>query len=97
MKKILNKDSLLWGAAFSLGSEVLCALLLWVVLLLTGTAVEAHVRWFAACFVPPLLLIRYYAHAKDYPNTLKASIVTFFVTFVAFMWFLLKYHHLNLS
>jgi RsiW-degrading membrane proteinase PrsW (M82 family) len=37
------------------------------------------------------LLLRYYAHAKDYPTTLKAVITTFFVTVVLFMWAMLRY------
>ena len=47
--------------------------------------------FFAVAFVPPALLLRYYAHAKDYPTTLKAVITTFFVTVVLFMWAMLRY------
>jgi hypothetical protein len=95
--KLIEKDSILWGVIFCLAGEVLCALLLWLVLWIGGLGVEEHVRWFAVAFVPPVLLLRYYAHSKAYPTTLKAVIVTFFVTFVAFMWFLLKYRYINFN
>ena len=91
MKKLLDKNSYMAGALLALGLEALCAALVWVVLLVAGWDLESHLRWFAVTFVPPLLLLRHYAREKEYPLTLKAVIVTFFVTFVAFMWAMLKY------
>ena len=95
MKKLLNKDGYAWGAMLCVASEVLCGLLLWIVLWVAGLDVRAYVRWFAVAFVPALLLLRYYAREKEYPASLRAAIVTFFVTFVAFMWFLLKYRYIT--
>lgn len=95
MKKLLDKDSILWGVIVCLASEALCALLLMGIMLIGHLPLETHVRWLAACFVPPLLLLRYYAHGKAYPATLKAVIITFFVTFVAFMWYVLKYRYIT--
>ena len=95
MKKLLNTDSYLVGAIATLVSELLCAGLLWIVLLATGTPLADHVRWFVFAFVPPVLLLRYYAKEKAYPATLRATITTFFITIVVFMWFLIKYKHVT--
>ena len=95
MKKLLNKNSITLGVVATLLSELLCALLLWVILLVIGLPVSEHVRWFAVALAPPALLLRYYAHQKEYPLTLRAVITTLFVTVVLFMWFLLKYKHIT--
>lgn len=97
MKKILNKNSAPLGVMAAVASELLCAALLWVVLLVTGMPMAEHLRWFAVAFVPPLLLLRYYAKAQEYPVTLKAVIVTFFVTFVLFMWYMLRHRYVTLG
>lgn len=94
MKKLLDKNSYLAGALWTLGTEAVSVALVWFVLSVAGWDIEAHIRWFAVAFVPPLLLLRHYAHQKEYPLTLKAVIVTFFVTFVAFIWFMLKNHYI---
>ncbi len=91
MKKLLNKDSIAQGVIATLLSEMLCALLVWLVLVLIHYPVVENLRFFAVTFVPPALLLRYYAHQKVYPTTLKAVITTFFVTVVLFMWVMLKY------
>lgn len=97
MKKLLNHNSVAAGILLALGSELLCAALLWLVLLVIGLPAEEHMRWFAVVFVPPVLLLRYYAKQKECPTTLKTVIVTFFVTFVAFAWFLLKYKYITFN
>ena len=86
MKKLLNRDNIATGVIATLVSELLCGALVWVVLLIAGVTVGEGMRWFMAAFVPPLLLLRYYAKKQSYPTTLKAVITTFFVTLVAFMW-----------
>lgn len=94
MKKLLDSNRYIVGVLWTLGSEIVIGTLVWVVLLATGWDVVTHIRWFSLAFVPPLLLLRYYAHQKEYPLTLRAVIVTFFVTFVAFMWVMLKNHYI---
>lgn len=95
MKKLLNQDSIAVGAIAALLSEVLCGLLIFLIMLIPGVGIAEHMRWFAAAFVPPLLLVRYYAKASEYPMALKASITTLFITFVAFMWAMLKYKYIT--
>ena len=97
MKKLLDKNSIAAGVLLTVGSEAICGLLLWCVLLMVGQDAGAHVRWFAVAFVPPLLLLRHYAHQKEHPLTLKAVIVTFFVTFAAFMWVMLRYRYITFN
>lgn len=96
MKKYLDKDSAILGVVATLVSTLLCAGLLWLVLVILRLPMSEHARWFAVAFVPSLLLLRYYAKEKVYPTTLKAVISTFFVTFVLFMWFMLKYKYITL-
>ncbi len=96
MKRLLNKDSVAVGIIAALLSELLCAVVVWLVLLCIHYPVLDHLRFFAVCFVSPALLLRYYAHLKEYPTTLRAVIVTLFVTVVLFMWAMLKYKYITL-
>lgn len=91
MKQLLHKDNIATGIITTLISEILCAAMVCIVLLIMGTPFTEHARWFAISFVPPLLLLRHYAKTKDYPTTLKSVISTFFITFVAYMWIMMKY------
>ena len=62
MKKLLNTDSYLVGAIATLVSELLCAGLLWIVLLATGTRI-GHTS---------ILLIR--ISAEGFRSTLPSSL-----------------------
>ena len=95
MKKLLNQNSIPLGIIATLVSELLCAALVVLVILVTHPTFVEGARWFAAAFVPPLLLLRYYAKTREYPVTLKTVITTFFVTFIAFMWVMLKYKYIS--
>ena len=95
MKKLLHKNSIALGVVATLLSELLCALLVLVVIIILQVPIVEGARWFAIAFVPPLLLLRYYAKIQDYPTTLKAVITTFFVTFVIFMWFIMKNRYIS--
>lgn len=98
MYRLLHKNSIAAGVLFAVASEALCALLVWGVLAIAGMDIESYARWFAVAFVPPLLLLlRHYAREKEYPLTLRAVIVTFFVTFVAFMWAMIKHHYITFN
>ena len=97
MKKLLHKNSIALGIVATLLSEILCAVLVWVVIIILQVPLAESARWFAVAFVPPLLLLRYYAKTREYPTTLKAVITTFFVTFVVFMWVMMKYRFISFS
>ena len=95
MKKLLHKDSMVLGIVATLLSELLCALIVLVVIIIMQVSLADGARWFAVAFVPPLLLLRYYAKIQDYPMTLKSVITTFFITFVIFMWIIMKYRYIS--
>lgn len=78
------------AALATLGSELIVALLLWAGLKIAGISPSEHLRWFGGCFVPPLLLLRYYAKSGTMAMSTKAAIVVLFVTFILFMFFVLK-------
>ncbi len=95
MRKLLDRNSIIAGVLLTLASEVSAALLVLCVLLIGRIGLYEHLRWFGAAFVPPLLLLRHYAKGQSHPLTLKGVICTFFVTFVAFMWMMLKNHYIT--
>ena len=89
-KVFFKQDSVLAGIILGVGSELLTALLLWAGLTVAGEPVSAHVSWFGACFVAPVLILRHYARKKEQPLVTKTLITVLFVTFVVFMFVYLK-------
>ena len=90
MKNFFQSDNVTVGLIAGLGSEVLTAVLLYAGLAIAGLPLAGHERWFGICFVAPLLILRAYAHGKTHPVVTKTLIVTLFVTFLLFMFFLFK-------
>lgn len=84
-KDFLKQDSPMTGIVVTLASEVAVCVLLWIGLLLAGISPSEHLRWFGACFIPPVLFLRYYAKKNDYPKVTKTIIITLFVTFILWM------------
>lgn len=97
MSDFFKRDSVLLGFAAVVGSALLTALLLWAALAVAGVDPSGHYRWFAACFVAPVLLLRHFAKTRQFPTATKTSITLLFVLFVAFMFFLLKTGGLTLQ
>ncbi|MCQ2274334.1 MAG: hypothetical protein MJZ86_06020 [Bacteroidales bacterium] len=95
MKKFLLRNNPTFGVVLVVALEIICAALLALGLVACGVSITEHLRWFAAIFVAPLLLLRYYAKEKSCPLTLKAVVTTLFITFVIFMWYLLKYRYIT--
>lgn len=87
-----HRNSLLTGIVAELGSQLLFAVLLYVVLIIVGESPAQHLRWFGGAFIPGLLVLRYYAKKKDYLLTTKTCITTFFITFIAFIFLIFKLH-----
>ena len=92
MKEFFHQDKVIVGIIAGVGSELLLALLLTIGLVIAGEAPIDHVRWYAGVFVAPLLLLRYYSKQKSWLRVTRTLIVVLFVTFVAFMFYLLKAH-----
>lgn len=97
MKNLLHKNNYLTGVIGVVVSELLCALLVYLVLLIFNLPLAENARWFALALIPPILLLRYYAKIQDYPDTLKAVITTVFVTAIAYFWFMLKNHYITFN
>ena len=92
MKEFFHQDKVIVGIIAGLGSELLLALLLTIGLVIAGEVPIDHIRWYAGVFVAPLLLLRYYSKQKSWLRVTRTLIVVLFVTFVAFMFYLLKTH-----
>lgn len=88
MKNLFQQNKVYVGILAELLSVVVPALLLYVVLLLFHIDPMSRIRWFAGVFIPGVVVVRAYARKKDFPKATKASVVTFFVCFVAFMFYL---------
>ena len=97
MKRFFQQDTVVVGLVAGLGSELLFCLLLAAVLLLTGAGIGGHERWFGGMFIPVILVLRAYAKGKGHLTVTRTLIVVFFLTFVAFMAWLLGAHILVLK
>ncbi len=97
MKNLLHHNSYLTGILGVIVTELLCAALVFLVLLLLHLPLADYARWFAVALVPPILLLRHYAKEQDYPDTLKAVVTTLFVTAIALFWFMLKNHYITFN
>lgn len=92
MKHFFKQDTILVGIIAGLGSELLFCLLLAAGLISTGNwpPVASHIRWFGGMFIPILLILRAYAKTHRHLSVTRTLIVIFFITFVAFMFYLLS-------
>ncbi len=94
LKEFFQKDSIATGLLTGLGSLLLMALLLTAGILIADESVDAHLSWYAGCFIPPLLIMRFYIKLQK-TVTVKTIMVLLFVTFIPFILFLFKTHSLN--
>ena len=97
MRHFFTQDKIAVGLVAGLGSEMLLCLLLAAGLLLAGEDLASHIRWFGGMFIPPILILRAYARTRQHPIVTKTLATILFVTFVAFMYYLLSSHSLNLK
>ena len=97
MKHFFQQDTVTVGLVAGLGSMLLFCLLLATVLQLTGMGLGGHERWFGGMFIPLILILRAYAKGREHLTVTRTLIVTFFITFVAFMAWLLSAHLLVLK
>lgn len=90
MKKFFAQDKPIVGIVAGLGSELGFCLAFAIGLLIAGEPIMEHVRWFAGMFFPLILVLHHYAKGRTQLRVTKTLIVVFFVTFIAFMIYLLK-------
>ena len=93
LKRLLERDTITTGLLLGLGSIIATAALLTLGLLVAGQPLGSHLRWYAACFVPPLLLLRYVIKLQRITIT-KTLIITLFLTFIPFMAYLIRSNNL---
>ena len=93
MKKFFAQDKTIVGIVAGLGSELGFCLALAVgllIALIAGEPIMAHVRWFGGMFIPLILVLHHYAKGGKQLRVTKTLIVVLFVTFLAFMIYILK-------
>lgn len=90
MNDFFNQNKPLTGIIITLVSEVAVVVLLLLGLTIAGVSPAEHLRWFGACFIPPVLFLRHYAKKKDCPIVTKTIIITLFITFILFMFLIRK-------
>lgn len=88
MKKLFQQNNIYVGVLAETLSLVIPALILWLVLVALHISPMSRLRWFAGVFIPGVLVVRAYAKKKDYAKATKASAVTLFVCFIAYMVYL---------
>lgn len=94
MKRFFTQNTPFTGLVGGLGSLLATAILLTIGLMIAGEPVEAHLSWYAGCFIVPLLIMRYYVKLQ-LSTVVKTIIVILFFTFIPFIFFLFKTHSLN--
>ena len=95
-RQFFHQDKISVGLLVGLGSMAITALLLTVGLLVAEEPINAHMRWYGAIFIPPILLIRYYVKQRLSVVT-KTLFVVFFLFFIAFMILLFSTHQITLG
>ena len=90
LKTFFSQDRPLVGIVAGLGSEVAFCLLLALGLVIAGEPVADHIRWFGGMFIPLILVLHHYARRREQLKVTKTLIVVLFVTFLAFMIYILK-------
>lgn len=90
MKRFFSQDRVTVGLVAGLGSELGFVVALTVGLLVAGEAVSDHLRWYGGMFIPLILVLRHYAKGQAHLRVVKTLIVIFFVTFLAFIFYMLR-------
>lgn len=93
-KKYFLQDRVSVGLTAGLGSMAVTALLLTAGLLIAGEAIDTHLRWYGAVFIPLILIARYYVKQQLVVVT-KTLFVLLFVFFIAFMILLFNTHSID--
>lgn len=88
--KYFNQNKISVGIVAMLLSGLLPAAILYIVLMVMGIPAIEKIKWFGGAYIPMILVLRHYAKAQQYPTTTKSCIVVFFVTFIAFMAYLIS-------
>lgn len=94
IKRFFHQDSIAVGIIATLGSELIGIGIIIAVMAIAHLSIMEHLQWFAVAFIPTLFVMRHYMKLKEYLVTTKSIIITIFITFIAFMFFMLR-HNIN--
>ena len=92
MRRFFAQDTVRTALVAGVGSMLLFCVLLWAGLKIAGEPIAAHIRWFGGAFIPLILVLRAYAKTKKHLVATRTLIILFFITFIAFMFYLLGSH-----
>ncbi|MBP3762629.1 MAG: hypothetical protein J6I49_01985 [Bacteroidales bacterium] len=87
--KLLSHDTVPAALAAGVGSMLATAALLTAGLMTASLPPLEHLRWYAACFIPPILIMRRYMSNKQ-ATAAKTIIVLLFLTLIPFLAYLLR-------
>ena len=90
LKKFFSQDRPLVGIVAGLGAEAGFCIALAIGLLIAGEPIGAHICWFGGMFIPLILVLHHYSRRREQLKVTKTLIVVLFVTFLAFMIYILK-------
>lgn len=88
MNNFFKQDKPIVGVVLGLGTEIATALVVGLIIVIFGLKSDNMLHWFAACFIPPILVLRYLIKAKNQLSAIKSLIITLFATFVLYMLFI---------
>lgn len=97
MKKFFEQNKVIVGLVAGLGSMLGFAVALTAGLMIAGEPISAHIRWYGGMFIPLLLVLRHYAKHREQLNVTRTLIMLLFITFLAFMIYLLQSRTLTLQ
>lgn len=95
IKSLSHKDGYIYGVIVAFLSEAIAFILVTMAILMFHKSLTVHARLYIVCFVPSLMLMRHYAKQKDCNETLISIVSVIFLTFVAFMWVMLKFRYID--
>lgn len=97
MKKFFEQNKVIVGIVAGIGSMLGFAIALTIGLMIAGEPVGAHIRWYGGMFIPLLLVLRHYAKRREQLTVTRTLIVLLFLTFLAFMFYLLQSRTITLQ
>lgn len=96
ISSFFKQDSFGIGILSVLIIEILIVGIISVGLVAFGQSITQHVRWYGAVYIFALMVVRYYAKGGQ-SKSLKSAIAIFFITFVAFIYYLFTTNQIDLK
>lgn len=90
IKEFFAQDKVSVGLVAGLGAELGFCIVLTVVLVAIGLPIESHLRWYGGMFIPLILVLHRYMKRRSQLQVTRTLIVLLFVTFLAYMVYMLK-------